>query len=339
MASIRLDPTKSIWSIVSEERQARPDDFEVDESNSLYEEDTNDCPFCEGNEERTPSEVYAIRTKGEKDQPGWSIRVIPNKYPALSPDGTNSVIEDDIYTFVDGFGYHELLIETPEHHSELRKLSVSQINKVLQVYQHRMKELGTQEGIEHVNVFKNYGPEAGASRSHPHSQIIATPFTPSLLQREYRCAKQYYSRTERCLYCDIIDFEREIRDRILSLGEHFLVYAPYAPRVPFELHIIPREHSSRFQQLPEGRLRALAGALKTTLESLFQALGNPSYNYYIHTSFGNKDRGAFYHWHIELLPRLSKLAGFEWGTGDSIITVDPKTTVETLPTHQPANDQ
>ncbi len=336
MSEIRKEVTKDLWSIIAPARGARPFDFS-EVSEEVDREKVEDCPFCPGNESKTPPEVYAIREGEETERggPGWRIRVFPNKYPALDRDGTTSVIESDLFRTRGGFGFHEVIAETPSHHVNLAELEEEEIELVVRTYIDRSKALGEEEEIDYVSVFRNRGQRAGASLSHPHSQIMATSFVPSLLQREYEQAAGFFREKGNCLYCRMIEAERREKERLILDNDSFLVIAPFGSRFPYETHLLPKEHKPNFTASSKEEIAHLAGTLKRTLSALHEELGDFPYNYTIHTSPSGKlgDQEVLegsYHWHLEVIPRLTQPAGFEWGSGNFINLVSPEDAAERL---------
>jgi len=322
MPELRHDPIQKRWVIIASERGLRPDDFPREEEPSKG----GFCPFCEGNESKTPSEIAAIRQKGSApNSPGWEVRVVPNKFPALRIEGGLDRKGVGAYDFMNGIGAHEVIIETPQHNLNLADAPVEHIQKVIWMYRERLADLLRDGRFKYVLIFKNYGAAAGASLSHPHTQIIATPVTPLTLSEELNSAKEHYTGKERCLFCDLIQQELESGERIVVSGEKFIAMAPFASRFPFELFIAPRNHDHSFAEINDEMVYHLAVLMKEVLLRIRKCLNDPPYNFLIHTipNVKAKPRRSSYwdtieadfHWHIELIPRLTRVAGFEWGTG------------------------
>ncbi len=329
MVEIRKEVTKDEWSIIAPTRSDRPFDFSGNSQNG-ESKNVSDCPFCPGNEADTPPESYAIRSGEESGSSDWNIRVFPNKYPALDRDGTTSVIESDLYQSMGGFGYHEVVAETPSHNKSLAKQNINEIELVIKTYVERAKELSSDPEIAYVSIFRNQGKDAGASLRHPHSQIIATPFVPNLLRTEYRVAENFTDRTGKCLYCQLLDAEKAERQRIVLENEGFVAFAPFGARSPYETHLYPKKHGSKFTEISKGEISEMAEALKLTLTAMRKKFTDfLPYNYSIHTSpagdsSGKQDFEKNYHWHLELVPRLTTPAGFERGSGNFINIVSPE---------------
>jgi len=328
MAELRKDPVTGRWVIIATSRGRRPTDFVHDIKDNG---DPANCPFCYGNESKTPPEIFAVRKNQEApNSSGWSLRVIPNKYPALGIDEPLSKRGVGMYDMMSGFGAHEVVIETPDHHKCLHELSVDEIKNVMTVCQDRIEDLHKDTRFRYVLVFKNEGPQAGATLSHSHSQIIATPVTPIRVKEELAGAENYFRAKERCLYCDMMHQEKEAGTRIVYENDHYISFCPFASRFPFELCLLPKHHQMDFYG-SRASAKDLASALKITLGKLAVALNKPQYNYIIHTAPNRFSRRGYwhtiaedFHWHFEIMPRLTKVAGFEWGTGFYINPTPPE---------------
>ncbi len=332
MPEIRRDYViESQWVVISPERNLRPSDFKVPkvEKNSM-----DKCPFCPGHEHMTPPEIMAYRKNGEKNGKGWWIRVIPNKYPALRIEGEVDYRENSILRSMNGVGAHEVIIETPDHDLKPYQLSDYQMHEVIHAYIDRFIDLTNDKRFKYILIFKNYGRDAGASLTHPHSQLIATPMIPRIISDEIYGAKNYYINSGgKCIYDEIITREKESGERVVFESDNFIVICPYASRFPFEMWILPKFHDSRFEKiaLNDNLIWEFGRVLKDSLRRLFKAIPNVPFNYYIHTSPVNtKNEYRYYHWHLEITPRLSKPAGFEWGTGFYINPMPPEKAAEIL---------
>ena len=331
MSELRHDPLSKRWVIIASERSRRPEDF-VPQGDAPH--DGGFCPFCPGNEDKTPPEIAAVRAAGGPNGPGWDVRVIPNKYPALSIEGTHERHGVGLYDRMRGIGAHEVVIESPRHALHVADMEAAQLETVLALCQDRVRDLGRDARFKYVLLFKNHGAAAGATLAHPHLQIIATPVTPRAISVELDSAREHFHLKERCIYCDMLEQEIQSRERVVSLDEHFAVLAPYASRFPFELIVIPRRHAHSFTEEPRATVGALARTLKETLARLKSALKDPPFNFVLHSSPNTEtlvrrrnywDTLPFdFHWHIEILPRLTRVAGFEWGTGFYINPTAPE---------------
>jgi UDPglucose--hexose-1-phosphate uridylyltransferase len=323
MPELRKDPVLGRWVIISTERAKRPKDFKsVPETKKIT---PRECPFCPGNEAATPPEIYAIRSDGsEPDTPGWKLRVIPNKFPALRIEGEINRRGEGIYDRMNGIGAHEVIIETPDHDQDLADMDLPGFGEVVNAYQQRMLDLKKDERLRYVMIFKNFGAAAGASLEHSHSQLIATPVVPKRVMEEMDGAKRYFEYRERCIFCDIVVQETKVRKRLISENNSFILTCPFAPRFPFECWILPRNHRSNFDDAAPDELKDLASILKDCLMRLKKALNTPPYNFIIHTVPIIMRGIDFYHYHLEIIPVLTHIAGFEWGTGFYINPTGPE---------------
>ncbi len=322
MPELRKDPVIGRWVIISTERGKRPSDFGPIESHRK----AGFCPFCPGNEQKTPPEVYAVREDGSApNTPNWRVRVVSNKFPALQIEGDLNRRAEGIYDKMNGIGAHEVIIESPEHDKALCEHSLEQINLVLAAYRARMIDLARDKRFRYIQVFKNYGEAAGASLEHSHTQLVATPIVPRRILEELKGCEQHFALKERCIFCDIIDQEISVGKRVVAENRDYLAIAPFAPRFPFETWILPRRHQPSFEHSYEGGYLSLARILKETLLRIRIALNSPPYNFVLHTAPCNEMQGPRqYHWHIEIMPKLTKVAGFEWGTGFYINPTPPE---------------
>lgn len=330
MPELRKDPILGRWVIISTERGKRPSAFK---SVGEEEERSGPCPFCEGNEKMTPPEIYALRKKGTKpDTPGWKVRVVPNKFPALVSDQDLIKKGVGMFDMMTGFGAHEVIIETPDHKKTLKDQSVDEIVDVIKVLQYRVEELHKDTRIRYCLLFKNQGLQAGASIAHPHSQLITTPITPKRVKEELLGAEEYFKLKERCVFCDIMKQEMDEGERIVYENDAYVSFCPYASRFPFEIWLLPKEHGiDFFSESVKANDRLLAEQLKVTMQKLALVLNNPQYNYLIHVAPNRFPRRGYwktidedFHWHIEIMPKLTRIAGFEWGTGFYINPTSPE---------------
>ncbi|MBS3918172.1 MAG: galactose-1-phosphate uridylyltransferase [Deltaproteobacteria bacterium] len=327
MPELRKDPIYGRWVIIATERSRRPSDFAPEERISTG----GFCPLCEGNEDRTPPEVLAFRDNGTPpNSPGWSLRVVPNKFPALRIEGELDREGEGIYDKMNGIGAHEVVVETPQHSETLSTLPLKGVEKVLWAYRDRIVDLRRDERLRHVLVFKNYGSAAGASLEHSHSQIIALPIVPTRVREEIEGAKNYFLYKDRCVFCDIVRQELRQRKRVIAENSGFVSIAPFASRFPFETWILPKIHQPSYEQMESSFYGQAAEILSGTLRKLKQVLDDPPYNYIIHTSSYPEQDRDYYHWHIEIMPKLTKVAGFEWGTGFYINPTPPEEAAEYL---------
>ncbi len=265
-----------------------------------------------------------------RDATGWSLRVFPNRFPALVIEGDLQREGDGIYDHMNGVGAHEVLVETPDHDRRFADLSLAQAQLVLGAYSDRINDLARDSRFRSVMIFKNYRAAAGATLAHSHSQIIALPTVPKTVADEMRGALDYYQFKERCLFCDLVQQEQRDRRRVVFENAGHLVIEPYAPRFPFETWIVPKVHRSAYESCPREELAGLAEALLLTLRKLRRALDDPPYNFMFHSAPFTARDTAYYHWHIEIVPALGQIAGFEWGSGFFINPTPPEEAADFL---------
>lgn len=322
MPELREDPITGRWVIIATERSKRPSDFPVREEVRK----SGNCPFCQGNEALTPPEIMSYRREGTAaDEPGWWIRVVPNKFPALERGELKEKPQQDgPYTRLKGIGAHEVIIESAEHDVSLENQSTRQIEDIFRAWRDRLYFLRNLDDVKYVQIFKNEGAVAGASLQHPHSQIIAVPVIPDVVREELRGAEAYYNSEGECLYCRINVLEQEKRVRLVAENDSFVAFCPFASRFPFETWISPRKHQADFSAMDDHLLGKMGLIIRDTLKTLTSSLKNPPYNMVLHTAPTGYEDSAYYHWHLEILPRLTTVAGFEWGTGIYINPTPPE---------------
>jgi len=334
MPELRKDPVSNRWVIIATERARRPSDFiKSTIKNEKEEVNKKTCPFCEGNETMTPNEILAYRKPGTlPNSPGWWLRVVPNKYPALQIEGPLEKKGIGMFDVVSGTGAHEVIIETPKHTLDFDSLNLSQVEETIWAYRDRSIDLNRDPRFEYILIFKNHGVKAGASLEHPHSQLIATPIVPSNVQEEMNGAFQYFKYKDRCVFCDIIKEELNSKERIIMENNDFIAIAPFCSRFPFECWILPKLHDPTFPDITKYEVRALAEILEWILKKISKLLNNPPFNYILHTApcKMTPTQLKHFHWHIELIPRLIDIAGFEWGTGFFINPTPPEDAVRYL---------
>ncbi len=327
MPELRQDPLTDTWVIIATERSRRPSDFA---SGKAEKKEAKNCPFCLGNEHQTPPEILAYREHGQADTGGWSLRVIPNKFGALQTEGDTDKDTVGIYEKMQGVGAHEVIVETPDHNKPLSEETVENIFGILKAWQSRYLDLQNDSRIKYTQLFKNHGQIAGASLAHPHSQLIATPLVPKNIQEEMDGMERFYNKEGKCFFCESLEFEKKEGTRIVAENQSFVAFCPYAARFPFETWIVPQRHSEYFEHSSDAELRALASILKQAISSLSEALDDPPYNMVVHSAPYQLQEGQRFHWHIEILPRLTTVAGFEWGTGFYINPTPPEDAAEYL---------
>lgn len=327
MPELRKDPVVGRWVIISTERAGRPTDF----ASEPVRPAGGECVFCPGNEDKTPPEILAGRAPdGAPNGPGWSYRVVANKYPALRIEGELERTGDGLFDRMNGVGAHEVVIETPDHAASLATLSADAVADVLLAFRERVLDLKKDPRFEYVLVFKNHGEAAGASLEHPHSQLIATPIIPIMVAEELHGSAQYYAMKERCVWCDIVRQERREGSRQILELNGFVALGPFAPRFPFETWILPTRHRAAFEDSGVDELRGLAEVLGEFLRRLNGLLHDPPFNFMLHTAPLRDGQPESFHWHLEIIPKLTKVAGFEWGSGFFINPVPPEDAAEAL---------
>lgn len=318
---LRRDPIVDRCTLIAPARAGRPGSFRPP-AELPHDED---CPFCEGREPRTPPEITALRPDGSPpNSPGWRVRVIPNRFPAVSENGGDSA-DDGIYSCGPGRGAHELLIDCPQHEPALTALPVEHIATLLRMCRDRVKAL--HERFAYAQLFKNYGLAAGASLVHAHTQIIAVDATPSTVRAELAAVARHRRETDRCLFCELIERETEAGSRTIVAGPHVVAFAAYAGRFPYESWILPRKHETRFEAASDTVIAELGATLRRVIAELEIAAGRPAYNLVLHTAPVGCDD---FHWHVEILPRLTGVAGFEWGSGTFINPLPPEEAAKRL---------
>ncbi len=321
MSDLRKDPIVGRWVIIATDRAKRPTDFARTETTKIG----GFCPFCKGNETNTPPEILAYREPhSHANNPGWRVRVVPNKFPALQVEGALNKRGDGIYDLMNGVGAHEVIIECPHHETSMSRLSVDNIREVLWVYRDRLVDLKRDPRLVHGLIFKNVGALAGATLDHSHSQLIVTPVVPISVWEEMTGSLEFYNYRGRCIYCDMIQQELATGSRIVLDTPNFVVFCPFASRFPFETWVLPKQHSSHYENIPRQGVEEMGMVLKTILSKLELALDDPPYNFIIHTAPFDTKELPHYHWHLEIIPRLTRIAGFEWGSGFYINPVLPE---------------
>ncbi len=337
MTELRRGPIGDRWVIVAPIRGKRPSDFLAagERSKELSEAE---CPFCPGNEDKTPPEIYRV----SKPDGSWQVRVVPNKFPALSDDcsETGKLIVDGLYQRMDGQGRHEVIIESPDHRKGIAQLPLKEVQKIVDTFAVRLEQIKKDSRCRFVLIFENHGKAAGASLNHPHAQIVATPIVPQVIDKELQEAHSYYKDKGECLFCDVLKTELRSGERIIEQTDDYVVYAPYDSCFPFEMKIMPRKHAHDFSDISAGERREFADILKRTLHRLRGLLNDPPYNLMLHTapnvSAGSNKHDYWptmehsYHWQVTIIPRLTVMAGLEHATGFFINPVPPEEAAQYL---------
>ena len=331
----RQDPITGRWVIISADRDARPNQYR-EENRELKERETKadlasaaSCPFCAHQMDTPP----IVARYGESNSP-WQVCVVPNLFPVLA---TSEIVAPPtslgMHESSPAVGIHEVVIESPTHATKMSELSLNQFGFMLQAYQDRIRTHRDTDGIQFALAMKNSGQAAGASLRHTHSQIFGLPFVPEQMQRELKGAANYFDRKRRCVYCELIQAEENSSQedsRIVAQTEHFVAWCPYASRVSYEVWLAPRQHQARFEDMRAGMLADLGQLFCSLIRKIEQHPRIAAFNYLLHTSPFDSDHQDHYHWHIEILPRIAKQAGFEWGAGIEINTVRPSRAADEL---------
>ena len=335
MSESRKDILTDNWVIISDERSKRPIDFKF----NTVEKKKDKCVFCEGRENETPPEKFAFRKEGTlENNPGWKVRVVDNKYPALKIDENKKKTErTGIYEKMNGWGVHEVIIETPYHQNDLDSLCTNDISLILKTFRQRYVNISKDKKIKYILIFKNYGVDGGASLEHSHSQLIATSIIPKKIEEELEGSNKYFSSQEKCIFCDYINQEKQNKNRIIIEIDKYIAFSPFASRFPFETWILPKYHNAYYEDISDDEILSVSFLIKEILDRVKTRLNNPPYNLVIHTAppkhftikkWLNLDKE--YHWHIEIIPRLTKIAGFELGTGFYINPTSPEDAAKIL---------
>jgi UDPglucose--hexose-1-phosphate uridylyltransferase len=311
MPELRQDPILGHWVVVAEERAKRPNQF----ASVLSTPSPTSCPFCVGHEDETPPPILSLPNEID-----WRVRVVSNKYPALEMTATTATSPAQ-----PGFGAHEVIIESADHITRTAELSIDQLTDVLTVYRDRLAERKMDSRLAYGLIFKNVGPAAGASIEHLHSQLLATPMVPDVVQRELDGAERFFAQHDRCVFCDLLERETDDAVRVVETTERFAAICPYAGRFPYETWIVPYKHASHYEEsVTDEDLQQLAGLLRNVSIRLDHVLNQPDCNYVLHTAPFDTNALAHYHWHIEIIPRVTTIAGFELGSGYFVNSTSPE---------------
>ena len=326
MPELRQNLITKEWVIISPERSLRPDQFASPKKpRQSLEQIQPGCPFCPGNEALTERESFRI-----SDARSWKVRVVGNKYAALSREGERTRRVDGIYRSMSGVGIQDVIIEHPRHDLTMANFKIDEVADVLRAYRQRYQVVRNDPRIEAIIIFKNHGENAGTSLVHPHSQLAATPIVPTQVRSRIEESIRYFDEAGECMFCRTLREELMARERIVFESEHFVCLIPYAALSPFHLWIFPRRHSSSFDEIFEWEIPDLALSLRTVLAKLYHGLNDPDYNYSVR-SIPTRDRHSdYFHWYITIIPRVSRTAGFEIGSGMYINTALPEASARFL---------
>lgn len=319
MPELRQDPTTKDWVVIAKERARRPEQFKREPPTTSQQ--TGTCPFCPGNERLTPPAIAEIGSIL-----GWRLRVIPNRFAAFDRDVSHRQHQANFFNTQEAYGYHEVVVESPDHQTALGQMSVSQVGEILKMYRERHLAMREDRRVKLVLAFRNQGPTAGASLSHPHSQIVGTPIIPPHIRRKYDVAIRYFDDTNECVYCSVRNAESADGKRVILETRFLIAIHPFASQVPFETWILAKRHNPSFAYTEDRELQDLALTLRSILGAMHDSLGAPDYNLIVHTAPVEDEHKPYFLWHVEIRPRLATPAGFELGTGVFINTAVPEET-------------
>ena len=324
MCELRRDPVSDRWVISAPNRNQRPNDYQA-AAQATSESQKGDCPFCAGNEKATPEAIVAY-PQGRR----WQVRVVPNKFPAIHSPAADFLNDGPFLHTQPASGFHEVVVESANHLCRFSELSPTEAELTFRAYRDRFRAWSRVNAVQSAIAFKNCGVEAGASIEHCHSQLIALPFVPTQMEIEIRNAQAHFETHDRCIFCELIEREIEKEERIVAADQGLVALCPFASRFAYETWILPRSHASHFHETDDQGLSRLSLMASEILTRLDQAVGCPPHNYVIHSAPFDSYRSDHYHWHIEILPRVSRAAGFEWGTGVHINVVRPEDAASVL---------
>lgn len=323
MPELRQNFFTKEWVIIATERAKRPEELATHRPGQEVPSFVETCPFCPGNENKTPPEVQRI---GEP----WEVRVIPNKFAALSNEVQPTRGLQHLRRRIQGFGFHEVIIDTPDHSQCMALMKDEHVAKVLTAYRQRYNILSADHRVHHITIFKNHGLDAGASLQHPHSQLIATPVIPSQVRQRLHEALRHYDDGGECMFCHMIEREVEEQTRVVLKNEHFVATEEFASATPFATHIFPLRHMASFGDISDQEIMSLARMLRLLLAKIYVGLENPDLNFTIRSGPAEYARARHFHWYVSVIPRLTRVAGFELGSGMFINTVLPEAAAEFL---------
>ncbi len=324
ISELRQDLVSGTWVVIATGRAKRPEAFK-EQKREAFQEPLGNCPFCNlGDPEKEKDSLIYLKENGD-----WSLRVIPNKFPAFKKARALNKKEEGPFFLMDGVGFHEVIV-TRDHTRQMANFEIAEVAEVLDAYQERYLALMNRRYINYISIFHNHGREAGASLVHPHSQLIALPVIDPDISRSLSGSYNYWQANKRCVHCIMIEWEKEYGKRIIFENDDFVVLCPFASRVAFEIRIYPKEHRPYFERITDKEKFQAAEALRIGLNKLYRGLDDPAYNFFIHTAPCDGKAYDHYHWHIEILPKTAVWAGFELSTGIEISTIEPEKAAEYL---------
>ena len=333
-SELRYDLVGQDWVLIATGRAQKPEMFKKDKRQKETVS-KKQCPFCDIHGQETPTlafnqgkELPIVETRKVPDK--WTTIVIPNKYPAVIPGKSlEERTEGGIHKRMNAVGFHEVII-TLDHQKQIAQFNQAQVKELMDVYQSRYKSLMNQKFVNYISIFHNHGKEAGASIAHPHSQLITTPLVDVKLKHALANSEKFFEEKGKCVYCHMNEIEKRIKNRIVFENDNYLVVCPFASKVAFEIIISPKKHLAHFEEATEWEKQDLAEAFGVAINKLYKGLDDPSYNFYLHTAPCDGKSYPFYHWHWTILPKTSIPAGFEFGTGIEISTIEPENAAEYL---------
>jgi len=327
MSELRQNFATKEWVVIATERARRPEEMARHRERKPAASFVANCPFCPGNEKLTPAEIMRIPTSLEVP---WHARVIPNKFAALSRDVQPTRTVHRSLRSVNGFGVHDVIVETPDHSEVMALMPDSYMAEILRIYKIRYDELSLDRRIALITIFKNHGPDAGTSLEHPHSQIIATPVISLQVRERFQHALRHFDDYGECMFCQMLEEELEEQSRIVAISEHFVALELYVSPAPFCTHIYPRRHMASFGDVSGAEINDLARMLRSILAKLYHGLADPDFNFTIRSAPAESVGVKYFHWYLSVIPRLTRMAGFELGSGMFINTVLPEAAAEFL---------
>jgi UDPglucose--hexose-1-phosphate uridylyltransferase len=327
MPELRQNFFTKEWVIIATERAKRPEELVVNRQIQISPAFVESCPFCPGNEAKTPPEVLRFPTNANEP---WLVRVVPNKFAALSSEVQPTRSLQHLRRRIDGFGFHDVIVDTPDHSHCMALLHENHVADILSIYKQRYNTLSLDRRVAHITLFKNHGSDAGASLQHPHSQLIATPVIPSQVRHRLHEALRHYDDVGECMFCHMVEREIEDETRVVLKGEHFVAMEVFASATPFATHIFPLRHMASFGDISSSEIADLARVLRSVLARIYIGLQNPDFNFTIRSAPAEYAQARHFHWYVSVIPRLTRVAGFELGCGMFINTVLPEAAAEFL---------
>lgn len=333
-SELRYDLISKDWVVIATGRAKRPEMFKQDKKNG-HEIDKGPCPFCAMDKQEKPVLIFSQGKNVPLGKDGgvpdnWTAIVVPNKYPAFVPaKKIIEKVEGKFYKKISAVGFHEVVI-TRDHKRQIADFSIWEIKELIDVYQQRYTVLFKNKFVNYISIFHNHGKTAGASISHPHSQIITTPLVDGDLQKSLTNSEAFFREKGSCIYCLLNQWEIKIKERIVFENKNFVALCPFASKSAFEMIISPKRHLSYFEKITEDEKESLAEAFKVAFSKMCRGLNNPDYNFYLHSAPADGGKYPFYHWHWTIIPKTSIVAGFEIGTRMEISTIEPEKAAEYL---------